>query len=468
MDQITLRQLQYPTRYSDTISLKDRSSIVLCSAKTVLKAWTRATDMCTAIERDGFSDSLWCNLEDFLANISCISIFGAVGGCMMISHLISEIKDGLQESCTWRKHAVDIIDKMSQFDGWTSCFSNTNIHVYLTHLLGDGTSPDADQLISILSNYLVDRPDKKATQTVSSIIPTLLHHKGDPSTSFHLMTLLCRCDDGAKVILPHMDDLFHRRKEYNFLDYAMLVRRLCNYSPELISKLLEWGQIYEFLDVVEDESSTGTQQHASIMAITQILPHLDGDEFWNQRDRWTAFLRTLLQGSVLSFSRTVKESLDILSKHFALGDGIIKMAISSILKESPDPAEGCDDQEYSCVLHMWDCLLRLFHYTKVFGVKVDGEDKNKMVEYLSGYEEFLGRRALFTYFSMKGMVNKPSVLQDMQDPCSVCYEDHTIDESVVTGCGHIFHRRCISSWMDSQTERSAEITCPTCRSCGDS
>jgi hypothetical protein len=41
--------------------------------------------------------------------------------------------------------------------------------------------------------------------------------------------------------------------------------------------------------------------------------------------------------------------------------------------------------------------------------------------------------------------------------CPVCYEVIAACESTRTPCGHIYHQRCMSSWLERAT------TCPSCR-----
>lgn len=45
-----------------------------------------------------------------------------------------------------------------------------------------------------------------------------------------------------------------------------------------------------------------------------------------------------------------------------------------------------------------------------------------------------------------------------EDCCSVCTEDYTDDdEAVTTECNHLFHARCLATWVKTKN------TCPICR-----
>jgi Ring finger domain len=45
-----------------------------------------------------------------------------------------------------------------------------------------------------------------------------------------------------------------------------------------------------------------------------------------------------------------------------------------------------------------------------------------------------------------------------EDCCSVCTEDYVNgDEVVTTGCNHLFHARCLATWVKTKE------TCPICR-----
>ncbi|KAM8834457.1 E3 ubiquitin-protein ligase TTC3 [Synchiropus picturatus] len=54
---------------------------------------------------------------------------------------------------------------------------------------------------------------------------------------------------------------------------------------------------------------------------------------------------------------------------------------------------------------------------------------------------------------------KPPKLKaiNLEDPCVICHEEMTLDNSRVLDCRHTFHVQCISSWLKQQS------TCPTCR-----
>jgi hypothetical protein len=47
--------------------------------------------------------------------------------------------------------------------------------------------------------------------------------------------------------------------------------------------------------------------------------------------------------------------------------------------------------------------------------------------------------------------------------CSVCAEDMTTRECVVTNCGHCFCRGCLEDWERSQLAKNQVVECPQCR-----
>ncbi|XP_015251563.1 PREDICTED: E3 ubiquitin-protein ligase TTC3-like [Cyprinodon variegatus] len=53
-------------------------------------------------------------------------------------------------------------------------------------------------------------------------------------------------------------------------------------------------------------------------------------------------------------------------------------------------------------------------------------------------------------------VKNPSAL-NMEDPCIICHEDMSQEDSCVLECRHTFHDECIRSWLKEKN------TCPTCR-----
>uniref|UniRef100_A0A1A8RPJ3 RING-type E3 ubiquitin transferase n=1 Tax=Nothobranchius rachovii TaxID=451742 RepID=A0A1A8RPJ3_9TELE len=53
-------------------------------------------------------------------------------------------------------------------------------------------------------------------------------------------------------------------------------------------------------------------------------------------------------------------------------------------------------------------------------------------------------------------VRNPDAL-NMEDPCIICHEDMSPDNTCVLECRHSFHKECIRSWLKEQN------TCPTCR-----
>lgn len=48
--------------------------------------------------------------------------------------------------------------------------------------------------------------------------------------------------------------------------------------------------------------------------------------------------------------------------------------------------------------------------------------------------------------------------------CAICYEGITATTGKVTlSCSHVFHLSCLSSWFNTQTEKSIDQSCPCCR-----
>ncbi|XP_072230625.1 E3 ubiquitin-protein ligase TTC3 isoform X2 [Leuresthes tenuis] len=52
---------------------------------------------------------------------------------------------------------------------------------------------------------------------------------------------------------------------------------------------------------------------------------------------------------------------------------------------------------------------------------------------------------------------KTSNALNMEDPCIICHEDMSPEDTCVLECRHSFHEECIRSWLKEQS------TCPTCR-----
>ncbi|KAM4545794.1 E3 ubiquitin-protein ligase TTC3 [Odontesthes bonariensis] len=52
---------------------------------------------------------------------------------------------------------------------------------------------------------------------------------------------------------------------------------------------------------------------------------------------------------------------------------------------------------------------------------------------------------------------KTSNALNMEDPCIICHEDMSPEDTCVLECRHSFHEQCIRSWLKEQS------TCPTCR-----
>lgn len=52
------------------------------------------------------------------------------------------------------------------------------------------------------------------------------------------------------------------------------------------------------------------------------------------------------------------------------------------------------------------------------------------------------------------------------DLCAICYETHTLRDSIRTSCGHQYGRSCFVSWINTVNNRRLLLCCPTCR-CSD-
>lgn len=53
--------------------------------------------------------------------------------------------------------------------------------------------------------------------------------------------------------------------------------------------------------------------------------------------------------------------------------------------------------------------------------------------------------------------HKPVSIFGHEEPCVICYEDMTRMTALKLHCGHVFHRNCITCWLNEQR------TCPVCR-----
>uniref|UniRef100_A0A3Q0SCZ1 RING-type E3 ubiquitin transferase n=1 Tax=Amphilophus citrinellus TaxID=61819 RepID=A0A3Q0SCZ1_AMPCI len=61
----------------------------------------------------------------------------------------------------------------------------------------------------------------------------------------------------------------------------------------------------------------------------------------------------------------------------------------------------------------------------------------------------------FFFFFLRGLSER--FLLNVEDPCIICHEDMSPDDTCVLECRHSFHNECIRSWLKEQS------TCPTCR-----
>lgn len=53
--------------------------------------------------------------------------------------------------------------------------------------------------------------------------------------------------------------------------------------------------------------------------------------------------------------------------------------------------------------------------------------------------------------------NRPTTKGNMAIDCNICMESRESDVKVATECGHVFHDKCVSPWIQQNA------TCPTCR-----
>lgn len=63
-------------------------------------------------------------------------------------------------------------------------------------------------------------------------------------------------------------------------------------------------------------------------------------------------------------------------------------------------------------------------------------------------------------FIKKGDV---ALVKDATDPCVICYEDITAPKLLITACGHVFHRTCLKSWVNTHVGLATHDKCPMCR-----
>ncbi|KAH7441183.1 hypothetical protein KP509_03G028000 [Ceratopteris richardii] len=72
-----------------------------------------------------------------------------------------------------------------------------------------------------------------------------------------------------------------------------------------------------------------------------------------------------------------------------------------------------------------------------------------------------------------GVFDQNSTSNIVANMCSICCEDYTNGDEIVTlSCSHIYHRACVENWFrnklqgkerNSQTRTTVQITCPNCR-----
>jgi len=62
----------------------------------------------------------------------------------------------------------------------------------------------------------------------------------------------------------------------------------------------------------------------------------------------------------------------------------------------------------------------------------------------------------------KTVIKKKDEEKVLDDVCGICYDNHTMIESVTTQCGHTFGNCCIQTWITTKSNRKEVVTCPYC------
>jgi len=100
----------------------------------------------------------------------------------------------------------------------------------------------------------------------------------------------------------------------------------------------------------------------------------------------------------------------------------------------------------------------IFHEnTHVYAKAVD-ENRFHFCKTDSLYEVFLNTMIGFPPINANDLMIRRYFMFQRENTCSVCWEEmNELDQLLATKCGHVYHARCIQTWL--QTNR----TCPLCR-----
>lgn len=63
-------------------------------------------------------------------------------------------------------------------------------------------------------------------------------------------------------------------------------------------------------------------------------------------------------------------------------------------------------------------------------------------------------------FAVRNLLDVYTGVSNSTEQCSICLEDHNKSSVKLKACNHIYHEKCIDTWLDSHKSNQ---TCPLCR-----
>lgn len=127
---------------------------------------------------------------------------------------------------------------------------------------------------------------------------------------------------------------------------------------------------------------------------------------------------------------------------------------------------------YNLIIHnnnrnYWNEMIFMIHEMNVDEMIVPVHNRDYLLGVIAAASESSSARVVETpveiFERLEISVTKVSKQEQAQeekkeDCCSVCKEDYTDkDEVVTTGCKHLFHACCLATWVKTKK------TCPNCR-----
>ena len=127
---------------------------------------------------------------------------------------------------------------------------------------------------------------------------------------------------------------------------------------------------------------------------------------------------------------------------------------------------------YNLIIHnnnrnYWNEMIFMIHEMNVDEMIVPVHNRDYLLGVIAAASESSSARVVETpveiFERLEISVTKVSKQEQVQeekkeDCCSVCKEDYTDkDEVVTTGCKHLFHACCLATWVKTKK------TCPNCR-----